>query len=155
MAVDVAAVELDRLHERIAGRFWRSEPRARVREHVAGLEPKNGWTLAERAGEASPDGMQRLLRCADWDTREVRDDVRDYVTGTLGDPQGVLIADDIEFATKARLAQAMLARGHRGRASISNRAVRPCRVLTGIGDVPGRSSSGTRTPHTRQVGRLD
>ena len=25
MVVDVAAAELDRLHERIAGRFWRSE----------------------------------------------------------------------------------------------------------------------------------
>ena len=40
---------------------------ARVREYVsglvAGLERKNGWTLAERAGEVSPDGMQRLLRC--------------------------------------------------------------------------------------------
>jgi hypothetical protein len=52
-----------------ATRFWRSEPRARVREYVsglvAGLERKNGWTLAERAGEAGPDGMQRLLRCAD------------------------------------------------------------------------------------------
>ena len=81
MVADVAAAELDRLHARIAGRFWRSEPRARVREYVAGLvaglECKNGWTLAERAGEASPDGMQRLLRVADWDTREVCDDVRD------------------------------------------------------------------------------
>ena len=70
MVVDVAAAELDRLHERIAGRFGRSEPRVRVREYVsglvAGLERKNGWTLAERAGEVGPDGMQRLLRRADW-----------------------------------------------------------------------------------------
>ena len=104
MVVDVAAAELDRLHERIAGRFWRSEPRVRVREYVsglvAGLERKNGWTLAERAGEASPDGMQRLLRSADWDTREVRDDVRDYVIETLGDAQGVLIADETGFLKK-------------------------------------------------------
>jgi len=104
MVVDVAAAELDRLHERIAGRFGRSEPRARVREYVsglvAGLERKNGWTLAERAGEASPDGMQRLLRRADWDTREVRDDVRDYVVENLGDPQGVLIADETGFLKK-------------------------------------------------------
>src|SRR3712207_8816397 len=57
------------LHARVAGRFGRSEPRARSREYVsglvAGLERKNGWTLAERAGERSPDGMQRLLRWAD------------------------------------------------------------------------------------------
>jgi SRSO17 transposase len=97
MVIDVAAGELDAVHARIAGRFARAEPRARVREYlsglVAGLERKNGWTLAERAGEVSPDGMQRLLRHADWDTREVRDDVRDYVAGQLGDPGGVLIAD--------------------------------------------------------------
>ena len=104
MVVGVAAAELDRLHERIAGRFGRSEPRARVREYVsglvAGLERKNGWTLAERAGEVSPDGMQRLLRSADWDTREVRDDVRDYVLENLGDPGGVLIADETGFLKK-------------------------------------------------------
>jgi hypothetical protein len=28
-------------------------------------------------GEVSPDGMQRLLRRADWDVDGVRDDVRD------------------------------------------------------------------------------
>jgi SRSO17 transposase len=104
MVVDVAVAELDRLHERIAWRFGRSEPRARVREYVSGLvaslERKNGWTLAERAGEASPDGMQRLLRHADWDTREVRDDVRDYVIENLGGPGGVLIADETGFLKK-------------------------------------------------------
>lgn len=88
----MVVAELDRVHERIAGRFTRSEPRARVREYVsgpvAGLERKNGWTLAERAGEVSPDGMQRLLRRADWDIDGVRDDVRDYVVAHLGDAQG-------------------------------------------------------------------
>ena len=102
--MDVVAAELDRLHERIAGRFARSEPRARVREYVsglvAGLERKNGWTLAEWAGEVSPDGMQRLLRRADWDVDGVRDDVRDYVVEQLGEPGGVLIADDTGFLKK-------------------------------------------------------
>ena len=92
------------LHERIAGRFGRAEPRARVREYVsglvAGLERKNGWTLAEWAGEVSPDGMQRLLRRADWDVDGVRDDVRGYVVEQLGDPDGVLIADDTGFLKK-------------------------------------------------------
>ena len=67
---DVVASGLDELHERIAGRFARAEPRARVREYVSGLvtglERKNGWTLAEWAGEVSPNGMQRLLPRADW-----------------------------------------------------------------------------------------
>jgi SRSO17 transposase len=77
-----------------------------VREYVsglvAGLERKNGWTLAERAGEVSPDGMQRLLRRADWDIDGVRDDVRDYVIEHLGDPDAVLIGDETGFLKKGR-----------------------------------------------------
>ncbi len=102
--MDVVAAGLDELHERVAGRFARAEPRARVREYVsglvAGLERKNGWTLAEWAGEVSPDGMQRLLRRAGWDVDGVRDDVRAYVAEQLGEPGGVLIADDTGFLKK-------------------------------------------------------
>jgi SRSO17 transposase len=104
VVMDLVVAELDRLHERISGRFARSEPRARVREYVsglvAGLERKNGWTLAEHAGEVSPDGMQRLLRRADWDVDGVRDDVRDYVVEHLGDREGVLIGDETGFLKK-------------------------------------------------------
>jgi hypothetical protein len=66
--VDLVVAELDRMHDRIADRFTRSEPRTRVREYVsglvAGLERKNGWTLAERAGDESPDGMHAGPRVA-------------------------------------------------------------------------------------------
>jgi SRSO17 transposase len=104
VVVDVVMADLERLHDRVASRFARAEPRARVREYVsglvAGLERKNGWTLAERAGESSPDGMQRLLRWADWDIDGVRDDVRDHVVDRLGSPEGVLILDDTGFVKK-------------------------------------------------------
>ena len=104
VVVDLAVAELDRVHERIAGRFGRAEPRARVREYVcglvAGLERKNGWSLAEQAGEVAPDGMQRLLRWAGWDIDGVRDDLRDYVVEHLGDRGGVLIVDDTGFVKK-------------------------------------------------------
>ena len=50
VVVDLAG-ELDRLHERFPCRFARAEPQARVQQYVsglvAGLERKNGWTLAE------------------------------------------------------------------------------------------------------------
>jgi hypothetical protein len=92
VVADLVAGELDRVHARIAGRFARSEPRARSRDYlsglVAGLERKNGWTLAERAGEVSPDGMQRLPRWADWDVEGARDDLRAYVIEELGEPGG-------------------------------------------------------------------
>jgi SRSO17 transposase len=104
VVVDLAVAELDRLHAQVAGRFARSEPRARSREYVsglvAGLERKNGWTLAERAGERAPDGMQRLLRWADWDVDGVRDDLRGYVVEQFGDRDAVLILDDTGFVKK-------------------------------------------------------
>ncbi|WIN00810.1 IS701 family transposase [Actinoplanes oblitus] len=104
MEVDQWSGELDRLHARFADRFTRSEPRRRARQYlsglVAGLDRKNGWTLAEQAGDVSPDGMQRLLRWADWDIDGVRDVVRDYVIENLGDPRGVLIIDDTGFLKK-------------------------------------------------------
>jgi hypothetical protein len=64
---------------RIAGRFARVEPRRRARAFVLGLvselRRKNCWTIAEQAGDATPDGMQHLLAGARWDAGAVRDDV--------------------------------------------------------------------------------
>lgn len=107
--VDVAGwvSGLDAVEGLIGRRFLRSEPRARagtyVRGLLAGLERKNGWTLAEHAGAVSPDGMQRLLRTADWDIEGVRDDVRDYVLDQLGDPaSGVFVVDETGFIKKGR-----------------------------------------------------
>jgi SRSO17 transposase len=96
---------LDAVTELIGRRFARSEPRARagvyVRGLLAGLERKNGWTLAEHAGALTPDGMQRLLRTADWDVEGVRDDVRGYVLDELGDPaSGVFVVDETGFIKK-------------------------------------------------------
>src|SRR3954451_12299819 len=71
---------LDGLFAQVAGRFFRPEPRRRARAYVSGLlaplAGKNGWTLAEVAGDATPDGMQRLLNSANWDADGVRDDLR-------------------------------------------------------------------------------
>jgi hypothetical protein len=57
--------ELERLHARIVLRFARPEPRRRALAYLKGIvssvECKNGWQLAEHAGEARPDGMQRLF----------------------------------------------------------------------------------------------
>src|SRR5712664_4536134 len=74
--------ELERLHARIAPRFARPEPRRRALAFLKGIvsnvERKNGWQLAEHAGESRPDGMQRLLNSAVWDANLVRDDLRAY-----------------------------------------------------------------------------
>jgi SRSO17 transposase len=86
------------LMSRIAGRFARVEPRRRARQLVLGLlsdlPRKNCWTIAEWAGEATPDGMQHLLGGAKWEADQVRDDLRDYVVEHLHDDQAVLVVDE-------------------------------------------------------------
>jgi SRSO17 transposase len=98
------AEELDRVHRRLGPRCVRSEPRQRVRAYLAGLlgpvERKNGWQLAELAGEATPTGMQRVLSGSHWDADAVRDDLRTYVVEHLGDPGAVLVIDETGFLKK-------------------------------------------------------
>jgi SRSO17 transposase len=96
--------QLEALGARIGPRFARAEPRRRALAYVQGLlgevERKNGWQLAEHAGEATPDGMQRLLATARWDPDQLRDDLRAFVIERLGDPGAVLVVDETGFIKK-------------------------------------------------------
>ncbi|MCD2115090.1 IS701 family transposase [Rhodococcus rhodochrous] len=90
---------------RFAHRFSRVESRRRMVAYVRGLlaevERKNGWTLAEAAGDAGPEGMQRLLNFYAWDGDGLRDDVREVVVEAIGDEgAGVLIVDETGFLKK-------------------------------------------------------
>jgi SRSO17 transposase len=100
VAGDVAAA-LAAVHARLGPRFMRAEPRRRARAYLRGLlgaaGRKNGWQLAEAAGEATPYGMQRLLAGSGWEADAARDDLRAYVLEHLGDPAGVLIVDETGF----------------------------------------------------------
>jgi SRSO17 transposase len=91
----------EEMQQRIGRRFARAEQRQRVGRYLNGLlspvERKNGWQLAEHAGEARPYGMQRLLAGAKWDADAVRDDLRAYVVEHLGDPRAVLVIDETGF----------------------------------------------------------
>jgi SRSO17 transposase len=95
---------LEELHARIAPRFTRSEPRHRALAYLKGLlspiERKNGWHLAEQAGEQTPDGIQRLLNTALWDADLVRDDLCGYVVEHLGEETAVLVVDETGFLKK-------------------------------------------------------
>ena len=98
--------ELERLHARIAPRFVRPEPRRRALAYLQGIvssvERKNGWQLAEHAGEVRPDGMQRLLGSASWDADLVRDDLRAYILEQLGDSQAILVIDETSFPKRGK-----------------------------------------------------
>ena len=104
--VEVArwAEGIEQVYRCIAGRFRRPEPRRRVLDYLRGLlspvERKNGWQLAEQAGDATPYGVQRLLSTYIWDADLVRDDLRDYVVEHLGDADGVLVVDETGFLKK-------------------------------------------------------
>jgi SRSO17 transposase len=98
------AAELERLGARLAPRFTRVEPRRRLLAYLRGLlapvERKNGWQLAEAAGDATPDGMQDFLSRMRWDAEQVRDDLRAYLVEHLGDPAAVLVLDETGFVKK-------------------------------------------------------
>src|SRR5215212_9854729 len=102
-AVDWAG-GLDALVDQIAPRFRRVEPRRRVRAYLRGLlapvERKNGWQLAENAGDRTPDGVPDFLARMRWDADQVRDDLRAYVIARLGDADGVLVLDETGFVKK-------------------------------------------------------
>ena len=94
------------LHERIKGRFRRPEAHQRALAYLQGLlgpvKRKNGWQLAEYAGDDTPDGMQRLLATYPWDEDGVRDDLREYVVEHLGDEQAVLVVDELGFLKQGK-----------------------------------------------------
>ncbi len=98
--------QFDELMGRVAGRFSRVEPRRRARALVlgllSGLARKNCWTIAEQAGDATPDGMQHLLAAARWDADAVRDDVRACVAEHLVSSGAVLVVDETGDVKKGR-----------------------------------------------------
>lgn len=90
-----------------AGRFSRIEPRRRASSYVRGLlselERKNGWTLAEGAGDKTPDGMQRLLNASRWDEGGARDDLRAVIIDAIGDKENaILVVDETGFLKKGK-----------------------------------------------------
>jgi SRSO17 transposase len=105
-ATDQAAWEagFQEFHARFGRFFFRAEVRQRSARYLRSLmgpvERKNGWQLATAIGEADPNGVQRLLYEARWDDEAVRDELTRFIAEYLGDPQGILIADETGFIKK-------------------------------------------------------
>ena len=111
---------IEGVHECIAGRFRRPEPRKRALDYLRGLlspvERKNGWQLAEQAGDATPDGVQRPLYNYQWDADLVRDDLKTYVIGHLADAAAILVVNETGFLKKgtSRLGYSVSTAARRG-----------------------------------------
>ncbi len=127
---------------RISGRFAGVERRRHARGFVlgllAGLPRMNCWTIAEHAGDPTPDGMQHLLERARWDTDGVRDDLRGYVIDHLGDPGAVLVVDETSGSEEGHHHGGGAASVHRDRGADRER---PGRGLPGL-----RHRRGARVP---------
>ncbi len=97
---------LDDVADRLGPLFPRSETRDSALRYLQGLlsqcERKNGWHLAEWLGDATPDGVQYLLDRARWDAESARDVLRQWVSDTLGSPDGVLVLDETGFIKKGQ-----------------------------------------------------
>ena len=103
----------------VADVFSNARVRRHGRSYVLGLlsqsERKNSWQLAEFAGDASPDGMQRLLNFSPWDEGAARDALARYIVRAMGDPAAVLAVDETGFLKKGRMS-AGVARQYTGTA---------------------------------------
>jgi SRSO17 transposase len=86
---------LDELMGSMACCFRRREPRLQARKYVralmSDLPRKNCWAIAEYAGDATPDRMQRLLERASWAAMAA---VRGFVTGHLATAEAVAVLDE-------------------------------------------------------------
>jgi hypothetical protein len=108
-AADAHAAWSERFNElfaQVAGNFPNARARGHGRAYLLGLlshqERKTSWQLAEFAGDATPDGLQKLLNSAPWDEGACRDAVARYVTREFGDPGAVLAVDETGFLKKGR-----------------------------------------------------
>ncbi len=133
---------IERVHQCIAGRFQRPEPRRRALEYLKGLlspvERKNGWQLVEQAGDATPYGVQRLLSGYIWDADPVRDDLKQYVVEHLGDGDAVLVVDETGFIKKGEKS-AVVQRQYSGTAGrIENCQIEPVSKADGCLNLVGR-----------------
>jgi SRSO17 transposase len=102
--VDAAVDELEGALAALRPRFRRRRAHAHAAAYARGLvaevERKNGWQLAEWAGDAHPRSIERVLDRSVWDADAVVGDVRALVVDRLGDPSGVLVVDETGFLKK-------------------------------------------------------
>lgn len=87
------------LHRRLRPCFARARPHTQAGKYIAALMSdlprKNGWSIAEHSGDATPDPTQRLLNHAVWDHDEAMRLVRGFVVGQLaGQPLVVAALDE-------------------------------------------------------------
>ena len=71
-----------------------------VESLLSDLGRKNGWTMAERAGHATPHRIQKFLGEASWSVDAMLAEVQDYIAAHLGGDQATLALDEAQVIKK-------------------------------------------------------
>jgi SRSO17 transposase len=104
LAAEIWRDAFEEICQRMSPYFVQVQTRQRAQAYVRGLlspvERKNGWQLAEEAGETTPYAMQYLLDRAVWDSEQLRDVLCRYVEEMLGESTAVLVIDETGFLKK-------------------------------------------------------
>ena len=111
MLMDVSADHVEGWAEELAvltgglGRLFAGpEPREVFADLIEGLLSdlgrKNGWTMAGRAGHATPHRIQKFLGEASWSADALLSEVQAYVARELGDRDATLVLDDTQVIKK-------------------------------------------------------
>jgi SRSO17 transposase len=115
--VQAGLASLTAIERHLAPYFERAEPRQRARAYLRGLlspaERQNSWQVAEVIGDATPYGLQPLLRRALWAPDAGRNELRAYIIEHRGEPNAVLVIDEPGCLKKGRQS-AGVARQHSG-----------------------------------------
>lgn len=110
--------EFDGLHARLRPHTARRRTHEQMRLHLQGVlgkaERRNGWHLAEAAGDQSPYAMQNLLSRSSWDIEGVREETRRYVREGFGQIRARIV-DESGFLKKG-IKSAGVARQYSGTA---------------------------------------
>src|ERR1022692_2377738 len=100
VGAQLAREKRNELASLLAAHFTRREPARQAGKYIDGLmsdlPDKNCWSLAQHAGDAAPDKMQRLLARAAWSQAAAMRTVRDFAVAGLAAPDGltVLVLDE-------------------------------------------------------------
>jgi SRSO17 transposase len=104
------------LLEALRGCFARTQTWQQAGKYVSALASdlprRNGWTIAEQAGDVSPDRMQRLLNRSSWDAAAAMSQVRRFAAAGLesaarrGRRRGLLVIAAIDETGQEKAGEA-------------------------------------------------
>jgi SRSO17 transposase len=67
------------------------------------IERKNGWQMSEVLGKTTPYAIQQFLYRGHFSADSLRDELRGYVSDTMGEEDGVFVVDETGFLKQGKM----------------------------------------------------